>query len=67
MSTVIEPPIQLVDTGDKQKDLVTNTQKWVAVQERYIRPSFVGLEPQALENGKISAIILFPQQAGLEG
>ena len=34
---VIEPPIQLQNTGDKEKDLVTNTQKWVAIQERYIR------------------------------
>jgi len=34
---VIEPPIQLEDTGDKEKDLITNTQKWVSAQERFIR------------------------------
>lgn len=33
----IEPPIELVRTGDKDKDLVTNTQKWVSLQEEYIR------------------------------
>ena len=36
-SIVIEPPIELTDTGDKEKDLITNTQKWVSLQERYIR------------------------------
>ena len=34
---VIEKPVELEFTGDKEKDLVTNTQKWVAVQEKYIR------------------------------
>lgn len=34
---VIEPPVELSETGDKQRDLVENTQKWVKVQERYIR------------------------------
>ncbi len=33
----IEPPIQLIETGDREKDLVTNTQKWVSLQEKYIR------------------------------
>ncbi len=33
----IEPPIQFQDTGDKAKDLVANTQKWVSIQEHYIR------------------------------
>ncbi len=34
---VIESPIQIQDTGDKEKDLIANTQKWVTIQERYIR------------------------------
>ena len=34
---VIEPPILIQDTGDKEKDLIANTQKWVSIQERYIR------------------------------
>jgi KDO2-lipid IV(A) lauroyltransferase len=34
---IIEPPIPLEDSGDKEKDLVANTQKWVSIQERYIR------------------------------
>jgi KDO2-lipid IV(A) lauroyltransferase len=34
---IVEPPIELVDTGDRERDLVTNTQKWVDVQEKYIR------------------------------
>lgn len=33
----IEPPIVLERTGDAEKDIVLNTQKWVSVQERYIR------------------------------
>ena len=34
---IIEPPLELVDTGDREKDLVTNTQQWVTIQEKYIR------------------------------
>jgi KDO2-lipid IV(A) lauroyltransferase len=34
---IVESPIELVSTDDKEADLQTNTQKWVAVQEKYIR------------------------------
>lgn len=34
---VIEPPIELTDTGDEEQDLAANTQKWVTLQESYIR------------------------------
>ena len=34
---IIEKPIELVDTGDKEKDVVINTQKWSDVVESYIR------------------------------
>jgi KDO2-lipid IV(A) lauroyltransferase len=34
---IVEPPLELTDTGDPEKDIVTNTQKWATVQERYIR------------------------------
>ncbi len=34
---VIEKPIELDDTGDKEKDVVSNTQKWSSVVESYIR------------------------------
>ena len=34
---IIEKPVELVVTGDKEKDLVENTQNWVSVQEKYIR------------------------------
>ena len=34
---MVEEPIELVDTGDKEKDLVENTQKWSLVLESYIR------------------------------
>ena len=30
-------PVQLEDTGDKEKDLVSNTQKWSDIVESYIR------------------------------
>jgi KDO2-lipid IV(A) lauroyltransferase len=33
----IEEPVKLVDTGDKEADLVTNTQRWSDVVESYIR------------------------------
>ena len=33
----IEEPIELVDTGNKEADLVTNTQRWSDVVESYIR------------------------------
>jgi KDO2-lipid IV(A) lauroyltransferase len=33
----IEAPIKLVDTGNKEADLVTNTQRWSDVIESYIR------------------------------
>jgi len=34
---MVEEPIELVDTGNKEADLVTNTQRWSDVIERYIR------------------------------
>ena len=34
---IVEPPIDLVQTGNKEEDVRVNTQKWVDVQERYIR------------------------------
>ena len=34
---VIEKPIELTMTGDKENDLKVNTQKWVNIQEKYIR------------------------------
>ncbi len=34
---IVEPAIELVDTGNKEEDVTTNTQKWVSVQEKYIR------------------------------
>lgn len=34
---IVESPIELTFTGDKEADIKNNTQKWVAVQERYIR------------------------------
>jgi len=34
---VIEKPIKLVDTGNKEADIVTNTQKWSDIVESYIR------------------------------
>ena len=34
---ILEPAIELEDTGDWDKDIVTNTQKWVSIQEKYIR------------------------------
>jgi len=34
---IVEPPIPLVQTADKARDIVANTQKWVDIQEKYIR------------------------------
>ena len=34
---VIEKPIELIDTGNKEADIVTNTQAWSNVMESYIR------------------------------
>lgn len=34
---IVEPPISLVDTGNKDEDLRANTAKWVSIQEQYIR------------------------------
>ena len=34
---VIEKPIELVNTGNKETDIVTNTQKWSDVVESYIK------------------------------
>lgn len=34
---MVEKPLELVDTGNKEQDLVTNTQKWSDVIESYIR------------------------------
>ena len=36
-SLVVEKPIELADTGDKEKDLVENTRRWSSVIESYIR------------------------------
>jgi KDO2-lipid IV(A) lauroyltransferase len=33
----IEEPVKFVDTGDKEADLITNTQRWSDVVESYIR------------------------------
>lgn len=33
----VEPPVELADTGNREADLVTNTQKWSDVVESYIR------------------------------
>lgn len=34
---IVEKPVELTVTGDKEKDVLANTQKWVSVQEKYIR------------------------------
>ncbi|MDP2913505.1 MAG: lysophospholipid acyltransferase family protein [Candidatus Omnitrophota bacterium] len=34
---VVEEPIQLVDTGQREKDLIENTRRWSSVIESYIR------------------------------
>lgn len=34
---VFEEPIELADTGDRDKDLIENTQRWSSVIESYIR------------------------------
>jgi len=34
---VFEQPIELVDTGDKEKDMFENTRRWSDVFERYVR------------------------------
>ncbi len=34
---IIEKPIELQVTGNKEQDLMINTQKWVSLQENYIR------------------------------
>ena len=34
---IVEPAIDLVDTGNKDSDTKVNTQAWVAIQEKYIR------------------------------
>ncbi len=33
----VEAPIELTETGDKEKDILLNTQKWVSIQETWIR------------------------------
>ena len=33
----VTPPIELVNTGNKEEDIRTNTQKWVSLQEEFIR------------------------------
>ena len=33
----IEEPVELIDTGNKEADLVSNTQKWSNVVESYVR------------------------------
>lgn len=34
---MVEKPVELVDTGDKEADLVRNTEKWSNILESYIR------------------------------
>ena len=34
---IIESPIKLEITGDREKDIIVNTQKWTDVVEKYIR------------------------------
>ncbi len=34
---IVEPAIELTETGNKEEDVRINTQKWVDVQEKYIR------------------------------
>ncbi len=34
---IVEPAIEMVSTENKEEDLKANTQKWVSVQEKYIR------------------------------
>ncbi len=34
---IIEPALELDQTGDEEKDVISNTQKWVSIQENYIR------------------------------
>jgi KDO2-lipid IV(A) lauroyltransferase len=34
---IVERPLELVDTGDKDKDIVTNTQAWSDILESFIR------------------------------
>lgn len=34
---IAEPRLEMVDTGDRKADLITNTQKWSSVVESYIR------------------------------
>ncbi len=34
---IVEPLLDLVKTGDAEKDILVNTQKWVSLQENYIR------------------------------
>ena len=34
---IVEPAIELTDTGNKEEDVRINTQKWVSIQEKYIR------------------------------
>lgn len=36
-SLIVENPVDLADTGDKEKDAVENTQRWSKVLESYIR------------------------------
>lgn len=34
---VVEKPVELVDTGDKERDMITNTQAWSDVLESFVR------------------------------
>lgn len=34
---IVEPAIEMTQTDNKEEDIKTNTQKWVAIQEKYIR------------------------------
>lgn len=36
-SLIVEEPVELINTGDKEKDLVENTKRWSLVIESYIR------------------------------
>ncbi len=34
---IVERAIEMDDSGDKERDILVNTQKWVTIQEKYIR------------------------------
>ena len=34
---IVEAPVEIANTGNKEEDVKVNTQRWAAVQEKYIR------------------------------